>query len=251
MSLPSSETLTEILSQYEMSAAGAVVDAVSSGLIHSTWKIILAEGSYILQRINTLVFKDPAAICNNSKLLKDFISTKDPSYLVVCPLQTKSNALVVEHNGLTYRLYSFVEGSTTHDVVESPEIAEAAAKSFGKLTATLAEFDCSTLAVSIPNFHNIALRYQKFEAALVEGNQERVKNSEELIDFLKSQVHIVEAYCDVLYDPNFKLRVTHHDTKISNVLFSTESTSEALCIIDLDTIMPGYFISDIGGGFFC
>ena len=243
----SAEELSEILSCYGLESADAVVSSIQSGLIHSTWKVDLPSSSYVIQRMNTKVFADPAAVCNNSRMIKNFIAAKDNEYLFVCPLETTKGSAIVDSNGSIYRMFDFVKDSRVYDVVESPEVAAAAARSFGKLTCLLSDFDCSALHVSIPDFHSIARRYQQFEGALVEGNKARIEKAKDLTDYLQAQRHIVDAYFDLLFDPNFKLRVTHHDTKISNVLFSTEEAQTPLCVIDLDTTMPGYFISDIGG----
>ena len=96
----------------------------------------------------------------------------------------------------------------------------------------------------MPNFHNLTLRFHQFTSALENGNKARLLQSKELISFIKANKNIVDTYEDILQNPSFKLRVTHHDTKISNVLFNEED--KGLCVIDLDTVMPGYFISDVG-----
>lgn len=249
----SSEVLTAILLRFgipvEQQSAPPVVEPVSSGLIHSTWKISVAsDEAYILQYVNTAVFKDPEAICNNMWLLKDFVAEKDPDFRLICPLKSVDGCCIVEENGSKYRIFPFVKESMVYTVVPSPEVAASTAQSFGKFTAILSDFDCTNLHVSIPQFHDISLRYQQFEGALAEGNKERISKAEDLVQSLRSHAHLAgEAYYDLMYDPNFRLRVTHHDTKISNVLFDTEDASRALCVIDLDTVMPGYFISDVGG----
>ena len=250
--LLSTEELSGILSCYGVDPmpTGVAAETISSGLIHSTWKVALPSGTYVIQRMNTKVFADPAAVCNNARMLKNFLATKDADYLFVCPLETTSGSSIVEHGGSTYRMFHFVTNSRVYDVVECPEVAAAAAKSFGRLTSLLSEFDCSSLHIPIANFHDVALRYQQFDGALLEGNKAKVEKSKDLIEFLQSQRLIVDAYYDLLYDPNFKLRVTHHDTKISNVLFDSEDPNKPLCVIDLDTVMPGYFISDIGGKYY-
>lgn len=246
-SAPSSIVLTQIFSSFGIYTAPAVLEPISSGLIHSTWKIMNESDAFVLQRVNKAVFADPEAVCNNARLLSQYLTARDPTYLFICPLVTASGRMTLDIDGETYRMLPFVKNSCVYEVAISPEIAGAAARSFGRLTFMLSDFDCSNLHVSIPRFHDISLRYQQFEGALVEGDRQRIEKSSGLIEFLKSQKHIVDAYFDLLYDPNFKIRVTHHDTKISNVLFDATDSNRALCVIDLDTLMPGYFISDIGG----
>jgi thiamine kinase-like enzyme len=128
--------------------------------------------------------------------------------------------------------------------VETPEQAYEAAVQFGRFTHLLGDFDTSRLKITIPFFHDLTLRYQDFLQAQQSGNKERVAESESLLKVLAPHANIVKEFKRVQSDPGFKLRVTHHDTKISNVLFNEEE--KGLCVIDLDTIMPGYFISDVG-----
>ena len=95
-----------------------------------------------------------------------------------------------------------------------------------------------------PNFHNLSLRYQQFENALIKGSSKRVTAALPEIKMLENNKNIVDEFEKIKTDANFKIRITHHDTKISNVLF--DENDKGLCVIDLDTVMPGYFISDVG-----
>ncbi len=128
--------------------------------------------------------------------------------------------------------------------MESAGEAYEAAVHFGRFTKLLTGFDVSQLQITIPRFHDLGLRYQQFLHALKSGNQQRISQSEELIRILNDQADIVTEFKNIQSNPEFKLRVTHHDTKISNVLFDSEG--KGICVIDLDTVMPGYFISDVG-----
>jgi Ser/Thr protein kinase RdoA (MazF antagonist) len=149
---------------------------------------------------------------------------------------------LVKTNGGYYRMFPFIVHSHTIDVVEKPQQAYEAAKQFGRFTKLLSGFDASKLKITLPDFHNLLLRYQQFELALEAGNPERIKQSADLIAAIKQNRRIVEEY--EICKEKFGLRVTHHDTKISNVLFDENETG--LSVIDLDTVMPGYFISDVG-----
>jgi len=122
--------------------------------------------------------------------------------------------------------------------------AYEAAKQFGRFTKLLCHFPCEQLHITLPDFHNLSLRYQQFEKAIAEGNTARIKEAAATIEFLKNNRSIVDTSERIQKNPAFKKRVTHHDTKISNVLF--DDNDQGLCVIDLDTVMPGYFISDVG-----
>jgi len=143
-----------------------------------------------------------------------------------------------------FRLFPFVAGSHSKDVAETPEQAYEASVQFGRFTKLLAGLDVSKLRITIPCFHDLELRYEQFLQALEKGNKQRIKQSEDLIRLLVGYSDIVTEYRNIKLNNAFKLRVTHHDTKISNVLFDTNENG--LCVIDLDTVMPGYFISDVG-----
>jgi thiamine kinase-like enzyme len=216
-----------------------------SGLINHTWKINNGSSNYILQRINHQVFKKPEAIAHNISVTGDYLSSHYPDYLFVLPVKSVYNSeyFFDEENGY-FRLMPFVNNSHTIDVVQESSLAFEAAKQFGKFTRLLAGFDANQLQITLPDFHNLSLRYQQFEAALSTGNAERIKLSENLIATIIYNKTIVDVFEDIKLNPNFKIRVTHHDTKISNVLF--DENNKGLCVIDLDTLMPGYFISDVG-----
>ena len=143
-----------------------------------------------------------------------------------------------------FRIFPFIKNSHTTDVVNSPSQAYEAAKQFGRFTNLLSGFPVDKLKITLPDFHNLPLRYSQFETAIKEGNKERIKQSAAMINFLKDQHEIVTISEQISNNPDFKKRVTHHDSKISNVLF--DENNKGLCVIDLDTVMPGYFISDFG-----
>ena len=141
-------------------------------------------------------------------------------------------------------MFNFVEGSVTFDIVDNAGIAFEGAKQFGNFTKLLSGFDCNKINITLPDFHNLTLRYKQFEQALKEGNKGRIKAAKPALLFIQSQEYIVDIFNSIQTDVDFKKRVTHHDTKISNVLFDKQG--KGLCVIDLDTVMPGYFISDVG-----
>ncbi len=216
-----------------------------SGLINATWKINNGTGAFILQRINHHIFKNPEAIAYNIKLAGNYLQQHSPGYLFVTPLKTIHNTEIYQDAEEGYfRLSPFVNKSHTIDVVTNAGLAYEAAKQFGKLTKLLSGFKAGLLKITLPDFHNLSYRFLQFKESLVMGNPSRIKQSGKLIDLIFDNEDIVEEYEKIKINPFFKLRVTHHDTKISNVLF--DENNKGLCVIDLDTLMPGYFISDVG-----
>ena len=221
------------------------ITSFGNGLINKTY-ILETEGrKYILQKINTAIFKSPELIAVNIHQLNLFFKEKFPDYLFVHPISTLQNdEMVLLPDGEYYRIFPFIEGSLTFNFVDNIDHAFEAAKQFGKFTRLLSTFKIDKLGVTLPDFHNLDLRYQQFEIALSSGNSNRINDCASAINFMKEHKNIVEIFNTLEQNINFKKRVTHNDTKISNVLFDTNG--KAICVIDLDTVMPGYFISDVG-----
>lgn len=238
--------LQNVLREFGLNGSELEIIPFGSGLINHTWKINHNAGdAYILQRINHNVFKVPKDIAYNISLIGSHLAIHHPGYFFVRNIFTNDgkDMYFVEGEGY-FRLVPFVKQSHTVDVVQTPEQAFEAAKQFGKFTHVLSEFPVSQLRVTIPDFHNLTLRYNQFLNALEEGKKERIEETRQEINWLQHQHYIVQRYEAMKNNPAFKVRVTHHDTKISNVLF--DAFDKGICVIDLDTVMPGYFISDVG-----
>jgi Ser/Thr protein kinase RdoA (MazF antagonist) len=237
--------LEQILQQYNLAGPVLKTTPFGNGLINHTWMVTHAGTGYILQRINHHIFKKPAAIASNIRLMADYLSANHPDYLFVRPVSTTNGEdMVHTPSGEYFRLFPFVEKSHSVDVVSNPSQAFEAARQFSCFTLLLSGLDAGQLKITLPDFHNLPLRYRQFQAALLHGNKVRIKESEHLIRRLQSLAGIVSVSESIYKNPAFKTRVTHHDTKISNVLF--DEKEKGLCVIDLDTVMPGHFISDVG-----
>jgi Ser/Thr protein kinase RdoA (MazF antagonist) len=236
--------IASILKTYGIADLSAI-NPLASGLINRTWKITSGSNQYILQRINDKVFRKPYELAENIKLIDDYLAAHFPGYVFAAPLVNvnKDGIVFVKDEGY-FRLFPFIKGSHTISVVESPQQAFEAALQFGKFTKLLSGFDSSKLYITIPDFHNLTLRYKQFDAAITTGNKERIKQSAAHIDEIRKHIHILHSFEKIQKSRQVKKRVTHHDTKISNVLF--DDNGMGICVIDLDTVMPGYFISDVG-----
>jgi Ser/Thr protein kinase RdoA (MazF antagonist) len=222
----------------------ALVNTFGSGLINNTWLINYKGKDFIMQRINENVFKKPMDIASNIRLIDEYLEENYPDYLFTTPYKTVSGEDLAFSDEGYFRLFSFIKNSHTSDVVNSTLQAFEAAKQFGRFSNLLSGFPVEKLKFTIPDFHNLPLRYSHFESAIQNGNTQRILEAAETINYLKDQHEIVTISEKINTNSNFKKRVTHHDTKISNVLF--DKNGQGLCVIDLDTVMPGYFISDFG-----
>lgn len=238
--------MAPVLAFYGLDEKNCVVAPFGNGLINDTWKISNGTREFLLQKINRQVFPQPADIMDNLNLLSTFFQTHYPEYLFVAPLFTISGKnFVMDADNNYYRLFRFVENSYSCDTIADPSLAYEASRQFGKFTRLLSTFDPALLHVTLPDFHNLTLRHRQFETAVRNGNKQRIRNSAESIDYLRAQQHIVDEYERIKKDPNFEIRVVHHDAKINNVLFERKNNT-GLCLVDLDTVMPGFYISDVG-----
>jgi len=233
------------LKEYGFHSKECTVQPFGSGLINGTWKITKGDASYILQRINDKIFKHPEYIAANIRVVTHHLTINHPGYLFTAPVKTitgKEMAFCFDEG--YFRLFPFIKNSHTTDVVTDAAQAYEAAKQFGRFTKKLSGLDVGKLKITLPGFHDLSLRYQQFENAVTNGNAERIKAAADTIAIIKSYKTIADEFAKIKQDKDFKVRATHHDTKISNVLF--DEHNKGLCVIDLDTIMPGYFISDVG-----
>ena len=239
------ENLTDILSLFGIETAHVRIEKISHGLINRTWKIRTENQTYILQQINTNVFNNPELIANNLQTIKAYLSDHYPHYLFVAPLPAMNGDILVEgKRGMCFRMFPFVSNSHTINTVSNPQQAYEAAKQFGKFTNVLSGFDASQLNITLPHFHDLSLRFLQFEEAVTNADETTLGQAKPYVDELYKQQAIVKQYEAIVDHRIIPLRVCHHDTKISNVLF--DENDKGLCVIDLDTVMPGYIISDVG-----
>ncbi len=238
---------SSLLAQYGLNKGNYTVSPAGSGLINHTFLIKENnEGKkYIFQQINTAVFKRPQDIADNIHHIADYLAKNQPGYRFLGALPTlDGHFLLRDRDGAVYRLFPFAMGCVGYDSVQTPELARRAAAAFGEFSFLLKDFPIDDLHITLPDFHNLTLRYQQFEQALKKGNPERLAQTGAIAHQLTGLAGIEATYRQIAADVHFRRRVTHHDTKISNVLFDREGNT--LCVIDLDTVMPGYFISDVG-----
>lgn len=234
--------IENVLSEYGIS--NAIVQPYGNGLINSTWKIKDDTGDYILQKINHQVFKTPQDITDNIQLIAGYLQQHHPDYFFVSPVLTQQGKGMVTLPGEGFfRLFPFVKNSKTYDVVATTQQAFEAARQFGLFTKSLNGLHTEKLKITLPDFHNLSLRYEQFLHACTNGNKQRIQQAQSAIALLHQYSDIVTTYKKITRQKEFNVRITHHDTKISNVLFNGD---KGICVIDLDTVMPGYFISDIG-----
>lgn len=235
---------------------GELIEAAPYGFghINSTFCLVVRDGEkqtrYILQKINNNIFRDVDGLMNNIKYVTEHIRKKyegDPDVerctLTVIP--TVEGDAYCEVEGGFYRLYLFVEDTVALQAVENPEQLKTLGAAFGNFQNQLADFDASKLVETIPNFHNTADRYRLFEEAVKNDLKGRAKDVQEEIEFVRARKADTELLLGLLNEGKLPLRVTHNDTKLNNLLFDGTDL-RAVCVIDLDTVMPGLVHYDFG-----
>ena len=227
-----------------------------SGHINETRLVVTktdsGEREYVLQRINNNVFKNPTALMENyvgvTSYLRDVIEKTggDPTRETLNVIKTKNGEnFFLSPDGEYWRMLGFVNNSLCYDKVEKPEQFYMSAVAFGNFQYLLRDYPASTLNEIIPNFHNTPDRIRLFEEALEADVCGRAKDVPEEIEFVLSRREFANTLEEAREAGRLPLRVTHNDTKLNNVLFD-KTTGKALCIVDLDTIMPGYSVNDFG-----
>jgi len=236
-----------VLKAYSLPNTNIKIQQIGSGHINRTYLLTNLENNeaYILQSINANVFQNPETIATNIRLVADYLKTHFPNYLFPAPLRNAEGKTMVENNGEYWRLSPFIANTLALDTLSSPKQAYEAAKQFGKLSRLLDGFDSKQLQPAILGFHDLQLRFDQFENALNEGQQVFKEKAIVEIETALRFKYILTQYNLFNNKSDFPNRVMHHDTKISNVLLN-EDTFEGICVIDLDTLMPGKFISDLG-----
>ncbi len=238
--------MQSVLFRFALSSAPISSEPYGSGHINGTFLVRCESGErYILQRINTTVFRDPAALMNNIALVTEHLRKKvsDPrGVLRLIPTITGETYAVSD--GEYWRVYELVQNSVCFQAADSDLFYESAV-AFGRFQNQLADFPAEQLVETIPHFHDTPVRYAAFHRAIQENaSGRRVQVSRE-IDFVLSQEPFAATLTDLQIKGELPLRVTHNDTKINNVLFD-ETTRKPLCVVDLDTVMPGLSVNDFG-----
>src|SRR5690606_2759619 len=240
--------LKQVLNGFGLNEADWESVEFGSGHINNTYRLTKKQGGekLLLQRINHFVFKNPQAIAGNMRLAAEYLSAHVPDYMFLVGIQTADGAeFLYDREGFPWRLLPFIDNTFSMDEVQEPGQARSAARQFAILTRKLSGLDASLLQATIPDFHNLELRYRQFEEALASAGQKHQREAADEIGLCKERAYLAQEYSRLIAHPGCRLRIMHHDTKINNVLFDRES-GEAKCPIDLDTLMPGYIFSDLG-----
>lgn len=249
--------IPEIVAQFDIRARYLDACSWGSGHINDTYRVEVEQGGmklfYILQRINTGVFKDPDMLMENIERVTAHVRRKLAEIpgadftrqgMNLIPTLDGKNFLK-RADGTCWRMYIFIDKARTYDQVDSPAMAFEAARTFGAFQALLRDLPGAPLGEVIPNFHNTPWRFANLVAAVEADKMNRAAQCRAEIEFAMARQAMTETVVKKLASGELTNRVTHNDTKINNVMFD-DATGKGLCVIDLDTVMPGSVLYDFG-----
>jgi hypothetical protein len=257
MAIYQERQLQEISRQFQIYGEILHAETLKIGHINETYSATYDQGGmrvrYIHQKINKNVFKQPLAVMENvmrvtthlgRKLQAQNVRSLTRRSLIVIPTRD-GKSYFRNGDGEFWRTFVFIEGIETFESVQSPEQALQAGRAFGEFQRLLVDLPGGRLVETIPGFHDTRKRFTAFQQAAQSDHYNRAKDARPEIEFALKQEPIVDVILDAMAKGKIPERITHNDTKFNNVLLDTV-TGEAMCVVDLDTVMPGCALYDFG-----
>ena len=239
--------IEKIATSFQIQGAPVSCQEFGSGHINYTIKVITDAGcEYVLQRINKYVFKDPVRLMENVGSVTDFLRSRveDPRMALHFISTHDGKFYFMDEEEEYWRMYDFIGGFCL-DAPESEEDFYQSALAFGRFQHMLSEFPAHTLFETIPEFHNTVDRYRQLRESIAADAKGRLESVKEDIAFMLEREELACKLQRLRESGELPLRVTHNDTKLNNVLLD-KKTRKSLCVLDLDTVMPGLSLYDFG-----
>ena len=251
------EEIKRIADQFAFTGELVSCGPCGSGHINETYMLRYRIGEMgsikvILQKINREIFRNPEELMENIAGVTGHLKKKvlqkggDPEREVLNLIPTKEGkAFLTDENGECWRAYIFITDAVSYDLAEKPEDFYESAVAFGKFQEMLADYPAETLHETIKDFHDTKKRFQTLKNAIEKDSRHRAESVKEEIAFALQHEYLANVFGELLAKGEVPLRVTHNDTKLNNIMID-DKTGEGICVIDLDTIMPGLSIFDFG-----
>ncbi len=250
-----SQTIKPIVDQFNIEGTFASASPFGTGLINTTYKVKTSEAdapNYLLQIINHQIFKDVEGLTRNIQRVTTHIRRKleeagaaDINRRVLTPIDThKGKGYYKDEEGRYWRMFLFIENARSYDQLTNPKQAYVGGKAFGQFQRLLADLPGEPLAPTIPGFHNTEMRINNFVKRVKANPVGRLKEVQTEVDFLMERAEEYKKIVQMGREGILPERIVHQDTKFNNVLL--DENDNILCVIDLDTVMPGYVCYDIG-----
>lgn len=252
----SENTIREAAEAFDFPGTLKDIQPCGGGHINYTYKVTRdtesGEAYFILQKINTGIFRDPGAVMRNITGVTEFLRKKiaenggdpDRETLTLVPCKT-GGYLYRTADESCFRAFRFITGATCYEQVEKPEHFYQSGRGFGRFQRQLADYPAEELTETLPDFHNTPKRYRDFCRAVEQDVCGRAAGVQDEIHFIQERAEEYGAVWNMWQAGELPVRVTHNDTKLSNVMID-DMTGEAVCVIDLDTVMPGMSVFDYG-----
>jgi Ser/Thr protein kinase RdoA (MazF antagonist) len=230
-----------VLSRFGLNSQESGLERVSHGYINDTYRVSLkGRGVYILQKINTDVFPEARQVMENLVMMLPFL--QGPAYAALQLEHTLGGSPWLEtDSGELWRLFHYIEDSGTLESTDKPEISREAGRILGRFHQLVSDAPIEKLLIPLPRFHDLSWRALQLEQAISNGMEARVKEAEAELALSQKLIE----FCREIPLSDLPVRICHNDTKLSNFLFDLGS-ERALCLIDLDTLMPGHLLYDFG-----
>jgi phosphotransferase family enzyme len=224
-----------------------LIEAFGTGLINHSYKIRFSDGTtLLLQCINQATFSQPENIIHNYKTISEALAVSGLVHVPKLAETRKGAHFWMDEQDNFWRATRFIENSYADSIAASAQKVYLASKCFAEFSASMNRLDPDKLEIIIPGFHDLNHRYEQFEQAILSAGINRLLKATHVISSLRERYRLVAFYKDLMNDTDaYPVRIMHHDCKISNILFDKVS-NEVICPVDLDTVMPGRFYSDIG-----
>ena len=250
------KVLENLIQKFKVEGAISGIEPFGNGHINDTFKFVTTtewkESLFILQRMNGEVFKNSQQLMANVMHVTEFLKEKinllggDASRETLQVIPTKTGEpYYQEQDGDGWRVYPLIKGTVSYDQAESPEMFKKSGYAFGNFQYLLSDYPAEQLYETIVKFHDTVDRFAKFRKAVDADIMGRAKEVQAEIQFIMERENDCHYFGDLFEKGEIPHRVTHNDTKLNNVLFD-KKTGEAICVIDLDTVMPGFAAFDFG-----
>lgn len=241
--------LYDIAREFQLDAEVVSIDTLGQGFINDTYIVTTQKSRYILQRKNHNIFPDVPAMMDNIQRVTTHLKAKvraaggDPEREVLTVIPTHDGTLYHRNGEEFWAASLYIEGSVTHEVANTPRLAFMGGRGIGRFQAMLADFN-EPLAEVIKGFHNIRWRFEQWDKSLAADRADRKASVAREIEWIECRRERMMAFWELVERGELPMRVTHNDTKLSNILF--DSNDEVLCVIDLDTVMSSTSLNDFG-----
>ena len=249
--MENNENLNNIVFQFVEKNENTEVKPLGAGHINDSYKVVSGENEYVLQRVNHVIFKNVPELQNNilrvtthirKKLEEKNVSDIDRKVLSFIPAHD-GKLYYKDEEGNYWRMMHYIKDSKSYDAI-NPELAFRGGLAFGEFQKMLADLPGVPLFETIPNFHNMGFRLESFRESVKNNLSGRLSEVSELVKELEDRAHDMTKAERMHREGKLPKRTNHCDTKVNNILF--DDNDEVLCVVDLDTVMPGYVLSDFG-----